>query len=49
MKTRRRFTAEFRDTPIFASFPTDTSDADVRAFVNTVRQILSEMDYLKGG
>ena len=37
------------DTPIFASYPTDTSDANVRAFVNTVRQVLSEMDYLKGG
>lgn len=37
------------DTPIFAKFPTSAQDANVRAFVNTVRQVLSEMDYLKGG
>jgi len=35
------------DTPIFAKFPADGENNNVRAFVNTVRQILSEMDYLK--
>lgn len=35
------------DTPIFAKFPADGENNNVRAFVNTVRQVLSEMDYLK--
>ena len=46
-----RFRAVYGATPGMGSwgYPTNTSDANVRAFVNTVRQVLSEMDYLKGG
>jgi len=35
------------DTPIFAKYPTKAENANIRAFINTVRQVLSEMDYLK--
>ncbi|MHA6643681.1 LysR family transcriptional regulator [Mesorhizobium sp. A623] len=35
------------DTPIFANFPKDGEDINIRAFVNTVREVLSEMEYLK--
>lgn len=35
------------DTPIFAKFRSDGDNNKIRAFVNTVRQVLSGMDYLK--
>ncbi len=35
------------DTPIFAKFRTKEDSNNIRAFLNTVRNVLSEMDYLK--
>ncbi len=35
------------DTPIFAKFRTNEDSNNIRAFLNTARQVLSGMDYLK--
>lgn len=34
------------DTPVFAKFPSNAESPNARACINTVREVLAELDYL---